>query len=78
MAKPAPMYTDPTQDLARLSFQVDVGQLARLEAVAALRYGGNKNVALRAALLVGLRVLEERATLGAAPEEALATYCRSA
>lgn len=77
MAKPRPMYTDDTApNLARLSFQVDPGQLGRLEAVAALRYGANKNVALRAALLVGLRVLEDRATLGLDPEEALAAYCR--
>ena len=78
MAKPRPMYTDDAAPhLERLSFQVDPGQLSRLEAVAGLRYGGNKNVALRAALLVGLRVLEDRRTLGLDPDESLAAYCKT-
>ena len=74
--KPNPLYTAPNAtELARIGLSLDPDQLARLDAVAAGRYGGNRNVAARAALLVGLTVLEDRRTLGLDPDAALVVYC---
>ena len=70
----AALLTDLSKGRERIGLQLDSEQLARLDAVCKMRYGGNRALGARAALLVGLAVLEDRRTYGLEPAEALAAY----
>ena len=73
----AALYADPSQPLERIAMQLDARQLARLDAVSLTRYGGNRALAARVAVIIGLEVLEDSRTMGLNPSESLAVYARN-
>lgn len=72
----AALYADPSLPLERIAMQLDARQLARLDSVSLTRFGGNRALAARVAVIIGLEVLEDFRTMGLNPSEALATYAR--
>lgn len=67
----------PAHGRRRRAFTLDPATLAALDALARLRFGGNRSRALEAAALLAAEVLSEPATLphGADARAALAAYC---
>ena len=73
----AALYADPSLPLERIGLQLDARQLAKLDDVCRTRFGGNRAVGARAALIIGLEVLEDSRTLGLNPAESLAVYTQN-
>lgn len=70
--KPA-LYADPSLPLKRIVAHLDTRQLERLDQLSATRFGGNRAIGFRAAITIGLSILEDRRTLGLDPHAALDT-----
>lgn len=81
---PAGVFTRPVSTLQgvtmpgnrlRINVMVDPDALATLDALAAVRYGGNRSRALDDCMRVGAAVLNRPEAFGRGPAAALAAYC---